>query len=109
MRAIHKFQLHAILYKHLLGNIPHKTLMLPPGYEVLHVDNQHGMLCMWVLLDPDKATKVAEVFIFGTGQQIVDETINKSSHIGTVLVDEMVDNGYVVDEMVYHVFISQKG
>ena len=70
MRVIHKFKLE------IRG---HQYIMLPLGYEVIHIGYQLKVLYMWVLLDLNKPTKQVTVFIIGRNNEIKNETINKSS------------------------------
>lgn len=92
MKVIHKFQLQPV---------HSQEIHLPPGYEILSVKDQSDTICLWLLIDPDIATKPVEVLILGTGEYISDsaDIISRSSFVGTVIKDGMV----------YHVFIPQKG
>ena len=48
--------------------------------KVLHVEDQFGRPCMWVLLDPDAPRKMREFKIRGTGQ---DFDAQGWAHVGT--------------------------
>jgi len=55
---------------------------MPSGAEVLSVQLQGELTCMWVLVDPD-AAKVKRLFhVYGTGHPIPDHT-SRRRFIGT--------------------------
>ena len=81
------------IWKYELELASQQVLSLPPGADILHVGEQNGKLCMWVLLDA-RSTVVTDrrIGIVGTGQEIATDA--KREHIGTVQIA-----GYV-----WHVF-----
>lgn len=65
---------------------------MPKGAEVLTVQVQNGITCIWVLCNPD-SPKVNKSFeIFGTGHSINE--VKERRYIGT----------FQLDELVYHLF-----
>lgn len=47
-----------------------KSISMPKGAEVLSVQEQHGMPCIWALVDPSNKTEERHFEIFGTGHDI---------------------------------------
>jgi hypothetical protein len=72
------------------------TLSLPPGYEVVHFGEQHGVMYIWVLLNPALREETVEFRLYGTGH-IISNPEDKE-YIGTCI------NG----EFVWHLFNSTK-
>ena len=42
-------------------------LMLPYGAQILTAQTQSGIVCLWALMDPARATQRREIEIVGTG------------------------------------------
>lgn len=55
-------------------------LEMPEASHILHVDCQHGVPCIWAVVDPERAPVVRRFRLFGTGHPITG-TLGK--HIGT--------------------------
>jgi hypothetical protein len=56
----------------------------PAGAEILYVDKQHGLLCLWFLCDPAQPSVKRKIMIAGTG---FAEVPNGSKYHGTVLLE----------------------
>ncbi len=70
------------------------TVKVPADAKPLCVREQHGVPCLWILLD-DSARRVERCFlIVGTGQPIEQEV--DLTYVGTVLLAD--------GHLVYHVF-----
>ncbi len=69
---------------------------MPEGAAILHVAHQIGNAgCMWVLVDPERPTRLRRFCICGTGQALGSmEEIRGWQHVGT----------YQLDPYVWHVF-----
>ena len=73
MKTIWKFTLH-----------PDNLIMeMPLDAKILHVDEQHGSICLWAEVD-DKQTREKRVFeIFGTGHEMIEQMGISREYIGT--------------------------
>ena len=72
------------IYKYTLTGLDKGRLELPVGAEILTVQEQRGMVCLWAIVEP-KAKKETRVFkIFGTGHDIPD---NPGKYINTFMTD----------------------
>jgi len=82
--AIWKFSFH---------NFPSTNIMMDPEAQVIHVAYQHGVICLWAMVNPDAVQVVRKFRIFGTG---FDFDPNGLNFIGTVLTAD--------EQFVWHVF-----
>lgn len=83
-----------IIFKYKITPVE-RMISLPVGAEVLHIHDQHGVICMWVLVDPDEKETTCRFFtVYGTGQALPE--MYRRDYLGTV----MYDNG----NLVLHVF-----
>lgn len=46
------------------------TIYLPIGAEILHVDEQHGIPCMWARVDPSAQMEARRFRLAGTGHDL---------------------------------------
>lgn len=62
------------------------TMLLPLGAQILHVDAQNNLPCLWALVDPvndDPANLERRTFhIVGTGHEVPEGV----AHVGTFLL-----------------------
>jgi hypothetical protein len=58
------------VWKYPLEATDDQYISAPDGAQVLSVQIQHGQPCLWMLVDPDKATRTYHVKTFGTGHPI---------------------------------------
>ena len=65
-----------------------ETIELPFKSTILSVDNQHGVLCLWALVDPEYSKKKTRIIIVGTGQPLPDSFIG--TFVGTVIVGPLI-------------------
>ena len=56
---------------------------MPVGAKVLHVESQHGVPCMWALVDPHSPTQARDFRIFGTGHHIDSSMLELLTHVAT--------------------------
>ncbi len=47
-----------------------QSINLPIDSEILSVQNQNGMPCLWALVDPEKPKEDILIEIFGTGHPV---------------------------------------
>jgi len=84
------------IWKHPLKLTDTQELMFPEGY-IVHVGEQHGIITLWVLVDPETKQRPYKIHILGTGRQIPDNLM----HIGTVIT--------AGGALVWHVFEDMGG
>ncbi len=69
------------IYKYRLSIEEEQTIEMPEGAEVLTVQTQGGVPCVWAKLDHEKPLKVYKFVLIGTGHCIEDGFEGK--YIGT--------------------------
>ncbi len=77
------------------------SMQVPVGAKFLHVQEQHGKLYIWALVDVDEVmcdTHI-HVYIFATGETI-DENTDELEYIGTAMLMQ--------GSLVYHVFVDKE-
>jgi hypothetical protein len=85
------------IYKYWLPIADMYAIMMPIGAEVLSVQAQDGLLCVWAKVDPN-AARVGTVFrIYGTGHPLDDTVDTVQEYLGTVQIDSMVWHVYKVN------------
>ena len=90
-----------VIYKYELQITGIQTVQMPAGAKILSVANQHGILCLWALVDPVKPKTDRNIAIFGTDQSIDfgENSFNdKHLFIGTVLKDPFSWHVFEVNE-----------
>lgn len=60
MTVIYKYQLDRQL----------SEVELPVGATILKVDEQHGNIMLWALVDPTQKSEARQVVVIGTGNEI---------------------------------------
>jgi hypothetical protein len=79
-----------VVWKYTLGETA-SAVAMPRGAEVLHVAEQHGVFCIWVLVDPMGPVCTRAFRITGTGHEMTDWSPDWK-FVGTFLVQ----GGYFV-------------
>jgi hypothetical protein len=75
-----------IVYKYPIEFDGHFTLMLPRGANILSVQMQGSIPCIWALVDPDEPEAARTFKLYGTGHPIAaPDTLQ---FVGTFQVDE---------------------
>jgi len=87
-----------VVWKFVLATIPtdvrdRQVLEMPVGAQMLTVQMQDDLLCLWALVDPNAPRASYTFRIAGTGHNIEEE---KLLYIGSVLLFN--------DTIVFHVF-----
>jgi len=80
------------VFKYYLKETDVQEVMMPTGAQILHVAQQAGMLCLWVLVELNNPLVERRIRIFGTGHPI---SVELGPFIGTV----MMSSG-----LVWHIF-----
>mgnify|MGYP006921365538 CR=1 FL=1 len=70
-----------------------RKIEMPKGSEILCMQMQRGIPCIWAMVHQTKEMEIREFDIIGTGQAIIGDLIHK--YIGTYQPTEF---------LVYHVF-----
>lgn len=78
--------------------LPDTPIHMPVGAQILDVQEQHGDICIWALVDPTSKTVPRLLKVYGTGHDITDDP---GRYIGTF---QLKDSG-----LVFHVFDGKKG
>ncbi len=87
IRTIWKFELDAT---------SNQVIELPVGAEILTVQAQKGIPCLWALVDPTEANEKRFIEVFGTGHNMQDGMGVSRFYLGTV----QLGGG----SLVFHVF-----
>ena len=81
------------IYKYPLEMTATQIIRMPCGTEILHVAEQHGMLCLWAVVDPAAELRDYVIQIVGNGHPFQR---NNKQHLGTVLMGEFVWHVFLV-------------
>ncbi|REC56978.1 hypothetical protein DRF62_02130 [Chryseobacterium piscium] len=81
------------IYKYELQTIEQQTISMPVGSEILKLDLQFGIPCIWVKVDTNSELGDRNFFTVGTGNYLHDGDLD---FIGTY---QLLDGNFV-----YHVF-----
>lgn len=84
------------IWKYELTITDCQNISMPEGAEILTVQNQNGIPCLWVLVNPKNKTKLRTFEIFGTGHPILSGMGTSRKYISTF----QMKNGNIV----FHVF-----
>lgn len=77
---------------------PGATVELPAGFQILTVQTQNNVPCLWAIVDADKSQKeVVHLNIYGTGHLMPDEP---GRYVGTFQIDDGM--------FVFHVFEPER-
>ena len=71
------------IFKYPLQVIDSQYIMMPEGYEILHIDWQGSQLCMWALVDDMAQESGVLIEIHGTGNPVPYE-VTGEKYITTV-------------------------
>lgn len=85
--------MHAV-YKYALELTDMQSIYLSKGAKILHVDEQHGLLQLWAIVDPGGEPELRTIFLAGTGVEIPNP--RELEHINTFLM--------MSGELVWHAF-----
>ena len=72
------------IFKYQLANVDLQNVEMPQGSEILCIQTQNEIPCIWALVDPNKEPINRRIGIFGTGQELPMLPINENAtYIGT--------------------------
>lgn len=72
-----------------------QEIELPAGARILCVQIQHGIPCLWALVNPDNERITRTLYVRGTGHPCGEE-IERSTYIGTIQL--------YTGSLIFHVF-----
>ena len=55
------------IYKYHVGIVDHQVIEMSRNAQILSVQFQDGILCMWALVNPDEPKVAREFAVIGTG------------------------------------------
>lgn len=84
------------IWKYELELTDIQFVSMPFGSRLLSVGNQDGKLCLWALVDPDKAKVDRQIEVIGTGNPI-PKYAGECDFIGTAIISPFV----------WHVFLCR--
>lgn len=88
------------IYKYPIQVTDKQTIKLPAEYQILCVQVQETIPCIWALIDPDNPEQEVFIETIGTGHPILYEGRTRRSYIGTY----QIQGG----SLVFHVFETYK-
>lgn len=81
------------IFKYPLEAIDRQYIEMPEGATILTVQTQHGLLCLWAIVNNQNNLEKRTIIILGTGHDVPREQLE---YIGTV----QMENG----ALIWHVF-----
>lgn len=79
--------MHKTIWKFPLAVEQRQWITVPNDAQVLSIDVQSGIPCLWMMLDPNAPMTARKIRCFGTGH---DVDASHDQFIGTVLVGSFV-------------------
>ena len=84
------------IWKFELKIMDEQLIHMPKGADLLSVQTQNGIPCMWVLVDPNNDTEDRYFEVFGTGHKVHCDMGVEREYVGTF---QMHNGG-----LVFHLF-----
>ena len=84
------------IWKFELETTDNQTIEMPVNAEILTVQTQNGIPCIWVLVDPTETKEKRFIEVFGTGHDVYYDMGVSRSYLGTY----QLQGG----SLVFHVF-----
>jgi len=72
-----------VIWKIELSEQGIQNIRLPKNYQILTLQKQRDIPCIWVLVDPTEPIMVERFEIYGTGHEIHFDTGTNREYIGT--------------------------
>jgi len=83
-----------VIWKFELETTDKQRIKIPLGAEILTIQTQDGVPCIWALVNPDNTNEDIFIEIFGTGHEINYGMGADRKYLGT----------YQLGSLVFHVF-----
>lgn len=74
------------IWKYVLKTIDEQELEIPYDSKLLDLQVQHGVPCLWVMVDPNEIKLKRKIFIYGTGHTIPSRR-RKDQYLGSYQLD----------------------
>ena len=84
------------IYKYELEVKDFQSIEMPKGAEILSVQSQAGIICIWAKVDTESTKRKRSFEIYGTGQEIIEKNINQRKYLATIQL--------MGGRLVYHIF-----
>lgn len=84
------------IYKYPLQVTDLQEVLLPIGAEILTIQVQNEIPCLWALVDPDQIKEIVNIEIFGTGHPISYDIGVSRKYISTFQLND--------GQLVFHTF-----
>lgn len=81
------------IFKYELQIDDEQSIEMPKDAEIISLQVQHGVPCIWAIVDTDKEKESRVFHTYGTGQKFYPKG---AQFVGTYLIHQ--------DRLVYHVF-----
>ena len=78
------------IYKYKLKELTTQTITMPKGYEILSVQVQHGVICLWAIVTESNEPEDVTINVHGTGHPV---TSNNLTYISTI---QMLDGDLIL-------------
>lgn len=75
------------IWKFEIGAAP-CAVEMPKGAQILTVQNQNDLVCIWALVNPGNAKELRYFEIYGTGHNIFTKNNTELRYINTYQLDE---------------------
>lgn len=75
------------IWKYILQITDEQIIEVPSGAKLLHIDQQEGRLCLWMIVDIESELTKFVVNIVGTGNPVPNEL---PPYIGTAQIHTLV-------------------
>lgn len=85
---------HRKIFKYTLAITDLQMVAMPIDAEILSVQDQHGALTLWAIVDPSAPVVATAFAVYGTGHPMYADREHR--HVGTVQMHE--------GSLVWHVF-----
>lgn len=85
------------IWKYPLEVTDAQPVFMPAGAKVLSAQVQHGVICLWAMVDPSKPDVPHVVRIIGTGHSFPAVIADEYQHVGTVQL--------AGGDLIFHVFV----
>lgn len=71
------------IFKYQLETVDTQDVVMPKGAEVLTIQTQNEVPCIWALVNPDEETETRVFEIFGTGHDVYCDMGVDRKYLGT--------------------------
>jgi len=76
------------VFKYVIPVVDEFTMEMPKGAQILTVQAQRGVPCIWALVDPEMENEERSFVMRGTGHPIDDNMVPFLNYVGTMQMME---------------------